>query len=200
MHTVMLKVSVTVTTLHQQSPLVQCTANSSAEASPSRRSVGFIYKWAHRRANDSFNACGEQITVQKDWLQLSSWALIQCHRNKVILLHSEIKSHFFTLSASAHGEVCPYLIGSGICCESWKIWQPAEDNGLNSCSKSKADPANSPYVQFCAEVSLLSCWTTLFKPPIRIPDSPQPNTVRPPTCSLSGEERLHHITLRRVHL
>lgn len=111
MHTVILKVSVTVTTLCQQSPFVQCTANSSAEVSPSRQSVGFIYKWAHRRANDSFHACGEQITVQKDWLQLSSWALIQCHRNKVILLHSEIKSHFFTLSASAHGEVCPDLIG-----------------------------------------------------------------------------------------
>ena len=50
----------------------------------------------------------------------------------------------------------PGLNWSGICCESWKIWQPAEDNGLNSCSKSKADPANSHHMYSFARRWV--CW------------------------------------------
>lgn len=101
-----------VTTLKRHSLFAQCTANSLAEVSSSRQSVGFIYKWANRRADDCFHACGKQITVQEKWIQLSSWALILCHWNKAILFCSDQQPLFhFSCQWDTHGEVCPDLIG-----------------------------------------------------------------------------------------
>lgn len=116
-----------VTTLRQQSLFAQCTANSFTEVSPSRLSVGFIYKWAHRRADDSFHPCDEQITVQKKWIQLPSWALILCHWNKAILLRFRSRAHFFHFGCQwdTHGEVCPDLIEVEFAGRVWRSgnWQ-----------------------------------------------------------------------------
>ena len=110
-----------MTTLRQHSLLIQCVANSSAEVSLSRQSVGFIYKWANRRADDSFHARGEQITVQRNWFQLSRWALILCHRNKAILLRADQEPLFhFSCQWDTHGEVCPDLIGVEFAARVWR--------------------------------------------------------------------------------
>lgn len=105
----------------QQSLIAQCRANSLAEVSLSRHSVGFIYKWANRRTDDSFHACGEQITVQKNWIRLSSWALILCHWNKAILLRSDQEPLFhFSFQWDTHREVCPDLIGVKFAVRVWR--------------------------------------------------------------------------------
>lgn len=98
-----------------------CTANSLAEVLPSHQSVGFIYKWANRRLDDSFHARGEQITVQKNWIRLSSWALILCHWISLILLRSEQGPLFhFSFQWDTRREVCPELIGVECAVRVWR--------------------------------------------------------------------------------
>lgn len=79
----------------------------------------FIYKWANRRADDSFHAHGEHITVNS--LQPSGWAVILCHTNKVILLCSDQEPLFHSsCQRDTHGEVCQDLIGVEFAVRVWR--------------------------------------------------------------------------------
>lgn len=76
----------------------------------------------------------------------------------------QIKSHFFHSGCQwdIWEEVCLDLIGVEFAVRVWRCNSRRKNNRLNSCSKSKAEPANMPYVPRSGWLNLTSThWTLL---------------------------------------
>lgn len=125
----------------------------------SRQSVGFIYKRANRRADDSFHADGEQITGNP--LQLPSRALIRCHRNKAALLRSDQECAF---SPQLPMRGPRNLIEGEFAVRRWNIWQTVKDNGQEGCCQFKAHPVSS-HVSFKSGYTDVPHWWPPAPPP-----------------------------------
>lgn len=136
-----------------------------AQLSLQRRSRHDTYQWdlsinEQKEGRVTLSVLGgNKSQCRQIWIEFHSCALILCHWDKATLPRSHHQETLFPFSCQRGTPrgVRPDLIGVEFA-KSVNIWQPAEDNGLNNCSKSKANPAGSSYIQFCGSVSWSSCF------------------------------------------